>query len=31
VLTFLNRCKALDMDMVISVVRPPVADSIAAA
>jgi hypothetical protein len=26
VLTFLNVCNALDMDMVLSVVRPPVAD-----
>jgi hypothetical protein len=26
VLTFLNGCNALDMDMVFSVVRPPVAD-----
>jgi hypothetical protein len=31
VLTFLSGCNALDMDMVLSVVRPPVADSIAAA
>jgi hypothetical protein len=31
VLTFLSACNALDMDMVLSVVRPPVADSIAAA
>ena len=30
VLTFLSGCNALDMDMVLSVVRPPVADSIAA-
>src|ERR1700730_2030723 len=27
VLTFLNVSKALDMDMILSVVRPPVADS----
>src|SRR5437660_4759291 len=27
VLTFLNVAKALDMDMILSVVRPPVADS----
>jgi hypothetical protein len=31
VLTFLSGCSALDMDMVLSVVCPPVADSIAAA
>ena len=31
VLTFLSGCNALDMDMVLLVVRPPVADSIAAA
>ena len=31
VLTFLGWCKALDMDVVFSVVCPPVADSIAAA
>jgi len=31
VLTFLSWCNALDMDMVFSVVCPPVADSIAAA
>ena len=31
VLTFLSGCNALDMDTVLSVVRPPVADSIAAA
>ena len=30
VLTFLNVSKALDMDMILSVVRPPVADSHAA-
>jgi hypothetical protein len=31
VLTFLSRCDALDMDMVLSVLCPPEADSIAAA
>jgi hypothetical protein len=31
VLTFLSGCNALDMDMVLSVVRSPLADSIAAA
>jgi len=30
VLMFLNSCKVLDMDTVLSVVRPPVADSMAA-
>jgi hypothetical protein len=30
VLTFLNVSKALDMDMILSVVRPPLADSHAA-
>ena len=31
VLTFLSRCDALDMDMVLSVLCPPVADSTATA